>query len=195
MKTNPKEWIEWDQSEPLPFEAGVTIEVRSETPVVVTTSYGLLVGAGDYTCTSEVTGDGELNFKSESPVFIKPSARVQDRIAQSEEVFTSLDRPAPLTPEMMAISRMLRQNEIQREKDRARMEQLYADRSASLSGGKPEKPAKEKTAGKTEAVRENPSGGDTDTEIPSDDSRGSDAETDRVSDGKSADKSGGKGDN
>jgi len=192
MKTNPSEWIEWDQSEPLPFEAGVTLEVRSITPVTVTTAHGLLVGAGDCSCACVVTGDGELTFKSDSPVFIKPSARVQDRIAQSEEVFTSLDRPAPLTPEMLAISRMLRQNEIQRENDRRKMEKLYADRSASLAANQSGKPAKEKSPGKKEAVREDASGGDDDAEMQAGDPRGEDAQTDGVSDGKPSDKGGGK---
>jgi len=193
MKTNPKEWILWDQSELLPYEAGVTLEVRSETPVTVTTTDGLLVGAGEYSCACEVTGDGKLTFKSESEVFIKPSARVQDRIAQSEETFTSLDRPAPLTPEMLAISRMLRQNEIQRERDRERMEKLYVDRSATAVRRKSETSSKAETSGKKEAVREDASRSDTDAEMPSDDRGGEDAETDGVLDRKPAGKGSAKG--
>lgn len=175
MKTNPSDWIEWDKNEALPFDGRVSVTVRSETPVVVKTSYGLVVGAGEYECESEVTGDGELMFYSDSPVFIKPSSRVQDRLQTSDEVFTSLDRPAPLTPEMLAIQRMLRRNEIQREADRQEMEQRYDRRTAELLRRQSQRDAPETPTAAEDAVVENVSRSEDDSSEQDSDHSGEDA--------------------
>lgn len=71
----------------------------------------------------DITEEVEL-VASEGVFFYRFSARDQTRYRTSDEKFTSLDRPAPLSPEMLAIERLMRRNSIEREKDRANIERL-----------------------------------------------------------------------
>lgn len=57
-------------------------------------------------------------------VWYKPPAFDQTAYKTSDVSFASLDRPAPLSPEMAAIERMMRRNALDRERDLARMERL-----------------------------------------------------------------------
>ncbi|AXL15622.1 hypothetical protein [Microviridae sp.] len=65
-------------------------------------------------------------------------------------VYTSLDRPAALSPEMLAIQQMVRKNDLEREQMRQEMERLVYDRNDRLhaaprksSGTKEETPTSE----------------------------------------------------
>ena len=68
-----------------------------------------------------MAGPGFVRFETEGRIWIDNNCADQLITKTTEEVFTSLDRPSPLTPEMAAIHRMMRQNEIAREHDRAQM--------------------------------------------------------------------------
>jgi len=127
MKTSPQDWILWDKSEPLPFSGGVSFHIRSILPASVKNEFGLVLGFGTGEQQITVTGDGEIHFACKSDIWLRPSSRVQERIQRSTEIFTSLDRPAPMSPEMLAIQRMMRKNELDREMDRREMEKRYHD--------------------------------------------------------------------
>jgi len=158
MKTTPSDWLQWDIKEALPFTGGVSFHARTIKPLVITDEQGLIVGFGTGEQFVSITGEGELRFDCSSPVWIRPASRVQERLKSSEEIFTSLDRPAPLSPEMAAIQRMMRRNEMERERDRQEMERrfAYADRSVPDTGPELEKPSQEVPASEKETV-----GGDT----------------------------------
>jgi len=187
MKTNPQDWIEWDQSEVLPFKGGISFHTRTSVTLTVTDHMGLLIALGDGEQEIRVTGSGELKFDCDGPIWLKPSARVQERLQSSTEIFTTLDRPAPLSPEMLAIERMMRRNELQREQDRQEMEQRFADRLREQSGRKLEPPAPKASADKKEAVRDDPGPGGDDTPKQIKSSSGKNAKPDPIPDGQDAD--------
>lgn len=81
----------------------------------------LLCGLGQGEMDVSVEGPGTIRFTTDGYLWAFDPARFQIREAQSTEIFTSLERPAVLSPEMLAISRMMRQNEIAREQDRQTM--------------------------------------------------------------------------
>lgn len=122
MKTTVTDWLKWSKDEVLPFEGSTSLHVRSQKECAVYTDEGLLIGLGKGEQFIYVSGVGEISFECESEIWLKPSARVQERLPSSNEVFTTLDRPAPLSPEMLAIERMMRKNEIARERDREQLE-------------------------------------------------------------------------
>lgn len=63
-----------------------------------------------------------VSIQTEGDFWWFDKAIVQTVQRPSDEVYTSLDRPAPLSPEMLAIERMTRKNEIERENMRAEFE-------------------------------------------------------------------------
>lgn len=96
-----------------------TMAVRSEGPAYVYAQIGeseeILLGYGSepfeiqmYPCFFRVACEGD--------VWIAPNNIEQSMFKVSDEVFTTLDRPAPLSPEMLAIQRMIRHNELERER-------------------------------------------------------------------------------
>lgn len=104
-----------------------------------------------------------VRFESEGRVWIKLTARAQDREKASNEVFTSLDRPAPMSPEMQMMMRFQRQNEIARQQMYERLEDALRRRNDDL-------PKTDKRVGETAAasaktaVRAKPKRGATDVE-------------------------------
>ena len=156
MKTSPSDWVRWDEKEVLPFNGGISFHVRTSTPLVVINEFGLILGFGIGQQEIAVTGKGEITFDCDSDIWLRPSSRVQERLQASPEIFTTLDRPSPMSPEMQAIHRMMRRNEIERERDRQEMEKRFADRSRDDARPKSSEPATEASAKKKEAVRENP---------------------------------------
>lgn len=184
MKTNPLDWVQWDTSEILPFEGGTSFLVRSDQEITVKDSFGLLLGMGAGEIEVEVTGSGNIHFHGASDVHLKPRSRIQERIAQSEVTFTSLDRPAPLTPEMAAIQRMMRKNELDRERDRQIMEQRFNDQQ-SRSKHRPEPgapspmevPSGKGAAKPKKAVVKDPARGAADPDRAAPAESGSDAQT------------------
>lgn len=152
MILNVNDWLAWDQKEVLPFEGSISIHVRTESRCVVKTTDGLPLAVGDGEQYITISGDGEIQFDCENTVWLRPSSRVQDRVQASTEVFTSYDRPAPLTPEMAAIQRMMRRNEMDRQRDREEMEQRIA-RYREPTEREPSGPAPAGSADKEEEVR------------------------------------------
>jgi len=146
MKTSPSDWVQWEKDEVLPFEGGISFHVRTNTACLVTNEFGLILGYGIGEQLIAVTGKGEISFDCKTPIWVRPSTRVQERLQSSPEIFTSLDRPSPLSPEMQAIHRMMRRNEIDREHDRREMEKRFADRSREFDRPKPETDAQEAPA-------------------------------------------------
>lgn len=58
------------------------------------------------------------------PIWFKTPSIDQTNVRATDDIFTTLDRPAPLSPEMLAIERLMRRNAIERENDRAAIERL-----------------------------------------------------------------------
>jgi len=181
MKTSPSDWLCWDQSEPLPFKGGVSFTVRTTKPLSCTNEDGLPLAFGNGEQEISVTGDGEITFKCPSVVWLRPSTRVQERLQRSTEVFTSLDRPAPMSPEMIAIQRMMRKNEIDRERDRQEMEKRFVNRSKPESRTESAKASSPASAEKAEPVGENTERSAEPSEKPASVAASSDASSDRVS--------------
>lgn len=77
-------------------------------------------------------GGGAIQFEINAPsgyirlscagrIWVDFNSAQQKVVRMTDEVYTTLDRPAPLSPEMAAIQRLMRQNEIAREQDRDEM--------------------------------------------------------------------------
>jgi len=164
MKTSPSDWVEWDDKEVLPFEGGISFQVRTVKPCIIKNEFGLILGFGSGQQEVVVTGQGEISFSCASAIWLRPFSRVQERLQRSTEIFTSLDRPSPLTPEMQAIHRMMRRNEIDRELDRREMEKRFADRSRENARSELGDDAPEAFSAKKEKVRKNPERSVVDTE-------------------------------
>jgi len=155
MKTVPQNWVQWDQNEVLPFTGGISFTMRTAKECIVRDIHGLILGMGKGEQEIHVTGDGECIFECETDIWVMPSTRVQERLQRSTEIFTSLDRPAPMSPEMLAIERMMRKNEIERERDRQEMEKRFADRQRTDVRSEPEDDVDKTPASKKKAVRKN----------------------------------------
>jgi len=164
MRTSPSDWVQWDDKEVLPFAGGISFQIRTVKPCIVTNEFGLILGFGTGHQEIVVTGEGEISFSCASDVWLRPSSRVQERLQKSTEIFTSLDRPSPLTPEMQAIHRMMRRNEMDRERDRQEMEKRFADRSRENTRPEPASDAPKASAAKKEKVRREPVSGVVDPE-------------------------------
>jgi len=177
MKTVPQNWLQWDVKEVLPFTGGISFSVRTATPVIIRDIHGLILGYGEGEQEITVTGDGECLFECDTDIWIRPSTRVQERLQRSTEVFTSLDRPAPLSPEMLAIQRMMRKNEMERERDRQEMEKRFADRQHENARSEPVIDVEETPTDKKKKVRANSKSGgdDTSEQIEPDESANADA--------------------
>lgn len=178
MKTSPDDWLSWDEKEVLPFEGGIHFHLRTVEPITVTNEFGLLLAYGTGQQEIFVTGQGECHFQCDGAIWLRPSSRVQERMKVSTEIFTTLDRPAPMSPEMQAIHRMMRRNEIERERDRQEMERRFADRQLIDVGSQPSNdvvktPTKEKKKVRTDAASSSV-GSEEQSEPPS----GKDAATD-----------------
>jgi len=179
MKTSPSDWVEWDKNEVLPFDGGISFQLRTVKPCVVKNEFGLILGFGTGHQEIVVTGQGEITFSCPSDIWLRPSSRVQERLQKSTEIFTSLDRPSPLTPEMQAIHRMMRRNEIDRLRDREEMEKRFADRSRENARSEPSGDAPKASATETEEVLENVERSDISTQDKQP-KAGNDAQADRV---------------
>jgi len=160
MKTSPSDWVQWDKDEVLPFEGGISFHIRTDSPCVIRNEFGLILGFGTGQQEIAVTGQGEITFKCKSDVWLRPSSRVQERLQVSPEIFTTLDRPSPLTPEMQAIHRMMRRNELDRERDRQEMEKRFADRSRGNTRSEPPQDASKASSEEKKEIRENSERGD-----------------------------------
>lgn len=102
-----------------------TMAVRSELPAYVylqgEEGEETLIGYGSEPFEVQMQ-PGYFRVASEGDVWIAPNNIDQEMFKVSNEIFTTLDRPAPLSPEMLAIQRMIRQNELDRERMYERVE-------------------------------------------------------------------------
>lgn len=91
---------------------------------------GYLAGYGSEPFEMELQA-GFFEVLSPGPVYLATDAKEQPAYLASDEVFTTLDRPAPMSPEMQAIMRLQKMNERDRERTRAQIERLQ-DENAEL---------------------------------------------------------------
>jgi len=178
MKTVPDQWILWDTKEPLPYSGGVSFSIRTVQPIFCTDEMGLPLAFGTGEQEVHVSGDGVIHFECESEIWLRPSSRVQKRLQMSSVIFTTTDRPAPLTPEMAAIHRMMRKNEIDRQRDRDDMEKRLAYREKRAVEKTTETTASEVSAPAPKTVRKKPVRSGSDTEKQGKPEPGKDAEGD-----------------
>lgn len=105
-----------------------TLGFRSEAPCYVYhweehPSRETLVGYGDQPFEVPMRA-GHWRVECEKRAWVIPPQAMQTVFTESDETYTTLDRPAALSPEMAAISRMMRANEIERERTRLQMESM-----------------------------------------------------------------------
>jgi len=175
MKTSPNDWLSWDEKELLPFTGGIHFHLRTVEPITVTNEFGLVLGHGTGEQEIAVTGDGECHFQCNGAIWLRPSSRVQERLKASTEIFTTLDRPAPMSPEMQAIHRMMRRNEMERERDRQEMEKRFADRQLIDVGSQPASDVGKAQTDQKKKVRKDATGSSVGTTEQSEPPSGEDA--------------------
>ncbi|AXL15626.1 hypothetical protein [Microviridae sp.] len=121
-----------------------------------------------------------VNVQCEGDVVWFDPAQNQSTTASSEIVYTTLDRPAALSPEMLAIQQLVRRNDLEREQMREDMKRLeYGNlrlHSAKNSYSTAEAGSPLPEEDDTEAIRE---GSDESDEVSSE--RKSDADSEEVS--------------
>lgn len=117
----------------MPRKSKPKTTLKSGKTQIVCTEYAKILDMDGFPIAQ---GEGVITVKVHEPtdVFIDTvgNFRIVERAINqtcepsSDIILTTLDRPDPMSPEMAAIMRMQRKNEIQREMDRAYMEQKYA---------------------------------------------------------------------
>lgn len=122
---------QWKQTDAIPFDGSISVILRADQlcKVYAITEEGIALLVGHFTGEEKVTVVDpyfkRLEYKSKGNVWVRDLAVNQSRGRDTDVVFTTLDRPAKLSPEMQAIQRLARQNEIMRERDLRAMEQRY----------------------------------------------------------------------
>lgn len=126
-------WREIDPAAPIEVTS-VAVMLRCEefASVLLAQDDGqtVLIGQGQGELELVADLEGTVEIVTKGRVWAFEAARQQFRPKTSDHIFTSLDRPSPLSPEMYAIQRMMRLNEINREKDRVMMRQMMDERDA-----------------------------------------------------------------
>lgn len=91
---------------------------------------GTLIGvnAGEFTVK---TAEGDVEIASDGDVWVGYCIVNHDRSKTSEQVFTTYDRPATLSPEMQLMQRMMKSNALERERQLKQMEYLHDELSRS----------------------------------------------------------------
>lgn len=130
-----------------------------------------------------------LQVLSETRVWVSGFSKQKTAYKVSDRVFTSLDRPPPMSPEMRAVQEIQRRNEIERLKMWELMERkVDAIRARSQSERPPERGAQKASSANEDSVRQDATGSGKDT---SNKERGSEPISDMASDaGKGGDNSG-----
>ncbi|AXL15630.1 hypothetical protein [Microviridae sp.] len=119
-------WNEIDSDIELILTPGRT-EICCSAKLTITCDGVPVQHYGPGTHTFETRNHVTVKLATNGKTWIKDRAITQTMASTSTEVFTTLDRPAPLSPEMAAIQRMQRKNELVRERDREEMEMRYAE--------------------------------------------------------------------
>lgn len=84
----------------------------------------------EITCTP-----GQVLLFDGDHVFVHVPVRDQTNFRQIFDCFTSLDRPAALSQEQLAIERLVRRNSIERERERGQMERRIRSLESRLTAG------------------------------------------------------------
>mgnify|MGYP000101674966 CR=1 FL=1 len=128
------EWSVWKSDKNLHFTNKVKIMIRAEMPLHV---YGspdnkfkgeILLGYTEIG-EMEVLADRSLYVRlhTEGRAWFKTFEVCHPTLRTSDTVYTSLERPSNLSPEMQAIMRMVRKNEIEREQQREQNARIQDD--------------------------------------------------------------------
>lgn len=143
------EWTEWNVKDQLhSHENVIKLMFRAEQAAFV---YGSVDGTfDDEMLLATFVGDGEVTWtqsrayvrvSSKGRVWFKTFSQMQTLHRMSDTKYTTLDRPAALSPEMQAVMRMLKHNENEREKlrneqqrHRQYVDQRFGDRRSSVEG-------------------------------------------------------------
>lgn len=78
----------------------------------------LLIGLGVGEMELHLPHAGFLRFETEGRLWLHDNSRAKPRVQTSERVFTTLDRPAQMSPELLALTRLIQRNERARQNDR-----------------------------------------------------------------------------
>lgn len=142
MQTRHK-FEQWKPSDAIPFEGQIAVIARADQLCKVYAVDGngvaLLVAhfVGEEKITVVDPEFRQLEAKCKGNVWVRDLAVRQTTERDTDVVFTTLDRPAKLSPEMQAIQRLARQNEINRERDlramESRLEILTAEHRGQLA--------------------------------------------------------------
>lgn len=171
MKNLPLSAFEaWDKRRKVQTEGPQRVTLRAEerTSVYLSRSKDfsdeILCALGEGELNIETRAGDYLRVKSDGRVWIAVGSKNQFR-EQSDESFTTLDRPAPISPEMAAIMQMMKRNERERQNDRTEIQRLMRQRDAvrqkqPLYGGGNDETAPQDTSQETDSVREDTSAGD-----------------------------------
>lgn len=127
-------WVDTGQTRTLRFMSEDTVRVYFSELATEETERLLTIGEGEVQV--RLPRQGFYRLESDGRAWTKPVGRPQERKAVSTEVFTTLDRPAPLSPEMAALMRLERQNTLERERMYAKFEQRLAAQAESIAKGK-----------------------------------------------------------
>jgi len=147
---------------------------------------------GDDTFLCSFTGDCEvlidrpytvlLQVVSETRVWVSGFSKHKTSFKVSDRVFTSLDRPPPMSPEMRAVHEITKRNEIERQRMWNEMERkVDAIRSRSKPERSPGKTSPEVSTAKEDDFRQDATGSHKDL---SDKERGSESISDLASDAR-----------
>lgn len=158
MKNKRNEYFgPMEVEEPVFFLGQHRITVRSEELLRVYSCRAkdfaeeVLIGYGAGEQIIDVPPDTYVRFRSEGRVWVQQTQRDQGT-EESTETYATLDRPAPLSPEMRMIQMMMMKNQREREHDRAEMERIRAERLEHLRDRAFEepgsRPGKKKDGGK-----------------------------------------------
>lgn len=146
------------------------ITVRCEKPALAYHSEAedfseeVMVGGGAIQFETTCYG-GFVRVQSSGRVWVDFNIAPQRLAASDDVIFTTLDRPAPLSPEMAAIQRFMRQNELERERDRNIMMKGLRDAETRRNDtpGTPQPGGGQAQAETEDEVVEDTSGGPPDT--------------------------------
>ena len=98
----------------------------------VARSGGLVLASGIGDLVIDLKRPSMVQFDTEGKIHVYPRAVTQTQEKSSERVFTTLDRPAPMSPEMLAIYHMQRKNELEREWQRKEFEKRYEEQERRI---------------------------------------------------------------
>lgn len=160
-------WQEIDPAAPFRITHETTLRLRCDefTTVLITQEddQSILAGQGQGELELRIKISGVVEFVTKGRVWHFASVAAQTTKATSDEIFTTLDRPSPLSPEMAAIQRMMKQNEISRDHDREMMRQMINASQRSNVRTNDKNDVVEDPAEETKSLRTKPERGESES--------------------------------